>query len=583
MDASTTQTDGAAQSGATTRADGARADAKPRFLTNHSGTRGLKGKGATPFSRGPVTGRYGEVFHVAAEAHASQIVSFDRPPDIDPDGPTSHTYASWAALVDEATGWLTAAGVQPWDRVAILKSNHLDVSALESAAARIGAVAAPMAEAQIPEFAKLLLGRLERPVLVTDRERLERCELDEETLSALTRRTICVDDPDGRNDVIALDDLRGAPMAPPAMRAEDEPMFISHTSGTTGPPKLVMHSATSIRAQSHVETERWPLTHLRDTDRVAFGDPFFHTRVHTAIIAFATVGPRLLALSSPHPDNVRGPVAELGPTIVETLPNMYITWERLAREPGRPFRNVRLYVSSFDAIHTRTIRALLAASDRRLPVWIQSWSQSENGALALRPYTRASVRRVGHQPPPTQGVGWPQPLLGKVRAVDPETGATLGRGEEGLVEISLPGRCLTYVGEQDRHDLKVDGEWWHTGDIGVIDRTGAVRLLDREVDRIPGTSCIEIEDLLLDRFPQTSEVIVLSVPDGLPQPVYSTEGDTPIQAGDWEAAVEDLPRLADPIHIRWDEFPRTATWKVRRNQLREELVGAKPIGIGRWT
>src|SRR5205085_3749065 len=123
-----------------------------------------------------------------------------------------------------------------------------------------------MADALPPEFAKLLLERLERPVLVTDRERLERCELDAETLQALTKRTICIDDPDGRSDVVRLDDLRGAAPASPAMRAEDEPMFISHTSGTTGPPKLVVHSATSIRAQSHVETERWPLTHLRDSD-----------------------------------------------------------------------------------------------------------------------------------------------------------------------------------------------------------------------------------------------------------------------------------------------------------------------------
>jgi acyl-coenzyme A synthetase/AMP-(fatty) acid ligase len=557
--------------------------ARPRFLTEHSGTRGLPRERVTPVSREPVTGRYGEVFHAAAEGNATQLVSFDRPPDIDPNGSSSYTYAAWAVLVDEAASWLRAAGVEPWDRVAILKRNHLDVSALESAAARIGAIACPMAEAQRPEFAKLLLERLERPVLITDRERLESCELDEEALRALTKRTIVVDGADGRAEAISLDDLRGAPPVAPRMREWDEPMFISHTSGTTGPPKLVMHSATSIRAQSHVETERWPGTHLTADDRVAFCDPFFHTRVHTAIIAFATVGPRLLALSSPDPENVRGPLATLGPTIVETLPNMYMTWERLAREPKRPFRDTRLFISSFDAIHTRTIRALLGASERRMPVWIQSWSQSENGALALRPYVRASVRRVGAVPPPTQGVGWPQPLLGKVRAVDPQTGQRVPRGEEGLIEISLPGRCLTYVGESDRHDLKVDGEWWHTGDMGVISRTGGVRLVDREVDRMPGGSCIEMEDLLLDRLPQTTEVIVLSVPDALPQPVYSTDGDAPVAPDAWAAATEDLPPMADPIKIGFDDFPRTATWKIRRNQLREELVGARPVGIGRWT
>lgn len=42
--------------------------------------------------------------------------------------------------------------------------------------------------------------------------------------------------------------------------------------------------------------------------------------------------------------------------------------------------------------------------------------------------------------------------------------------------------------------------------------------------------------------------------------------------------------MADPVHIGWDEFPRTATWKVQRHVLRERLLpGAAPAGAGRWT
>lgn len=561
----------------------AAAKTPPRFLLEHSGTRGLPRQRTTPFSREPATGHYGEVFHVAAERNPSQIVSFDSPSDIDPDARMSMTFAAWSVVVDEATGWLRAAGVEPWDRVAVMKRNHLDVAAIESAAARIGAVACPLAESLPAEFAKLLLERLDRPVLVTCRERLESCELDDETLRTLTKLTISIDDTAGRASVSALDDLRGAPPAPVCMRPDDEPLFITHTSGTTGPPKLAMHSAVSLRAQAHIDCERWPRSSLKQSDRVAFADPYFHNRTHAALVAFASAGPRLLAMSSPHPDYVRGPLADLGPTVVETLPNMFLSWERLAREPARPFRNVRLFVNSFDAIHTRTIRTLLNASDHPFPLWVQAWSQTENGAVAVRPYTRSSVRRVGRRPPPTQDLGWPQPFLGKIRAVDPQTGREVPRGEEGLIELSAPGRCLAYVGEQHRHDLKVDGEWWHTGDMGIISRTGAVRLLDREVDRIPGASTIEIEDLLLDRLPQTTEVVVLSVPDGLPQPVLSTEGDGEIDPDSWQGATRDLPPLADPIRIRWDEFPRTSTWKIRRNQLRDELLSARPIGIGRWT
>jgi acyl-coenzyme A synthetase/AMP-(fatty) acid ligase len=169
-------------------------------------------------------------------------------------------------------------------------------------------------------------------------------------------------------------------------------------------------------------------------------------------------------------------------------------------------------------------------------------------------------------------------------ATDPATGRTVPRGEVGLIEANQPGRCLDYVAEHDRHAAKVDGDWWHMGDLGVIDRTGSVRIVDREVDRIPGASGIELEDVLLDRLPDTTEVVVLAMPDGMPQPVVSTAGDRTLDAAAWESATADMPPMADPIRIAWDEFPRTATWKIRRVELRERLrPGAGPSGLGRWT
>jgi acyl-coenzyme A synthetase/AMP-(fatty) acid ligase len=153
----------------------------------------------------------------------------------------------------------------------------------------------------------------------------------------------------------------------------------------------------------------------------------------------------------------------------------------------------------------------------------------------------------------------------------------------GLIEIRQAGCCLAYVGEQHRHDNKCDGLWWNTGDLGIISRAGSVRLIDREVDRIPGASGLELEDVLLDRLPVTTEVVVLSRPEALPVPVLSTQRDVPIAPADWARATADLPKLAAPVHVNWHEFPRTATWKVRRVALRERLFGEQPVGRGEWT
>ncbi len=201
----------------------------------------------------------------------------------------------------------------------------------------------------------------------------------------------------------------------------------------------------------------------------------------------------------------------------------------------------------------------------------------------MRPYIRPMVRKVGQFPPPTQSLGWPIPTIAKMRAVDPHTGREVPRGDVGLLEISQPGRCLAYVGEQDRHDNKVDGLWWNTGDLGIISRWGSVRLVDREVDRIRGGSGIAIEDMLLDRLPEASEVVVLARPDALPAPVYSTYSGDPIEPRRWAAAVEGLPDLDEPTQLDWENIPRTATWKVRRVALRHLLFGEAPVGLGNWT
>lgn len=557
--------------------------ALPTFLTAYAPTR-LRRR-LTPFSRVPITGRIGEVWHLAAQRNPRNPVIVDRAPDVDPDGPLERSYREWATLVDQLAARLRDLGVGPWDRVAVIKANHLDVALLAAAAARLGAVPALITDNHPHETITVMLGRLERPYLVTDAATLERMRLGKDTLAELTEATACVGTPPAdRPDVRAFAELSAGPAPEPAMRAAHEPMVITHTSGTTGIPKLVMHSARSLYSLALVEAERWPFFRLREDDTVAFCEPYSHQRVITGLLPLATVAPKLVMMSDPLSPRVRELLIEHRPTLVETLPNAFLAWEDLARDPARPFGSVRVFINSFDAIHTRTVRTFFAATDRKLPVWVQSWSQTEAGAVAIRPYLRRSVKRVGHRPPPTQVLGWPVPGFGRIRALDPETGRPVRRGEVGLIQFSAPGRCLAYVGEQDRHDSKRDGQWWNLGDMALINRWGAVRLIDREIDRIPGASALEIEDVLLDRLPSTTEVIVLAVAGSAPQPVYSTRGDEPVAAHEWARATADLPAMAEPIHIRWDEFPRTATWKVRRVMLREQLLeGAGAVGTGRWT
>jgi acyl-coenzyme A synthetase/AMP-(fatty) acid ligase len=162
-------------------------------------------------------------------------------------------------------------------------------------------------------------------------------------------------------------------------------------------------------------------------------------------------------------------------------------------------------------------------------------------------------------------------------------------------------RCLGYVGEPDRFVAKDRGGWFNTGDLGSRGRDGRVRLIDREVDLMPGDSCIELEDVIDDRLAEVVECVILAVPGApagsagpapagsagpAPAPavpvVVTTDGR--LDKAAWRAAVADLPPLADPVVLDWAELPRTGTGKVRRAELRARLLGSTDTaGTGRWT
>jgi hypothetical protein len=50
-------------------------------------------------------------------------------------------------------------------------------------------------------------------------------------------------------------------------------------------------------------------------------------------------------------------------------------------------------------------------------------------------------------------------------------------------------------------------------------------------------------------------------------PVVCTRDDRPLSLDRWHNAVAGLPRLAEPVLCRFDELPRTGTWKIKRVEI----------------
>ncbi|HEU5157996.1 MAG TPA: class I adenylate-forming enzyme family protein [Streptosporangiaceae bacterium] len=554
--------------------DGRRTDGRRRD--------GSDGKPKGTRSRGRRPNNIGLIFEHFADRE-TPVFHLDRPFDVAPEDGTRYTAGQLAALVARLSAALHQSGLRKGDRLAIIKENHFDVVLLAAAAARIGALPAMISSTIKAENLRIMMTRLRPRVLVSDPAALAAAERIGVKLVGPDVAIIAAGRAAAPAGVPTFDDMRDAEVPPADPVDDDEPMIATHTSGTTGVPKFVVHSAaTTISVNTKLETAPIPRLSIRRDDTVAACFAFMHIRAITWTVAQLVRPPeKVVILADPAPKGVIDTLSEHRATTLEACPNLYQLWEGLTETHPQLFERVRTYFSTFDAIHPSTVRKFLAVPRRRNPLWVQSWGQSEVGPVSIGVLTRRMV--ADDRGNADNNVGWPVPFVTHFRVVDPRTRRRVKRGEEGLVLVRTRGRCLTYLGEHDRHQEKRWDGWWNTGDIGVRTRTGAIRILDREVDLIPGMSGIELESLLLHRIDSATEAIVLGVPEGRPQPVLSTR-DGELDPEVWRAATADLPELAEPAVIPWEEFPRTATWKVRRFELREQILGSdQTIGSGKWT
>jgi fatty-acyl-CoA synthase len=178
----------------------------------------------------------------------------------------------------------------------------------------------------------------------------------------------------------------------------------------------------------------------------------------------------------------------------------------------------------------------------------------------------------------TQTVGRVHPHV-EVKVVDPDTGRIVPRGQSGELCTRAYSVMLGYWRDDDRTRAALDDEgWMHTGDLGLMRADGYCVVTGRSKDMIirggENLSPREIEEFL-HTHPDIEDVQVVGVPDDR----YGEEvcawirmrpGRAPLDARSvrlfcsGRIAHYKIPRY---VHIV-DEFPLTATGKVRKADLR---------------
>lgn len=471
------------------------------------------------------------------------------------------TFAEFAQAIDDYADRFWAGGIRRGDVVAVVQRNHIEVEGVMCALGKIGALPALLSSAM--EAGELLesFARLEDPYVLVDSFGLSKLTEHRSAVRLLTRNVLCMEETE-EPWVVPLQERLPHKADP---RDEDEWFVVTHSSGTTGAPKLAAHSTRSLFGMVA------PMIMIfRDqysgTDLNAKHLSFVHARTCAGTLASLETAMPALAIADPDPANVKRLMLEHRPTSLETHPNVYIQWESLADDPDRPFQHVERFISTFDAMHPRTVRTLLNASEHPGAHYFQAYGQTESGPICLRIVTREesadySPRNVGYA-----GGGM------EIRIVD-DSGTPQPPNTAGHIETRSPGRMRGYVGGGA---MPPEDAWWPMGDIGRLLDDGSLELLDRIVEHVDGVgSLLEKEDHLLESLPELVELVLVKDEDdssvfavACPRP-----GTTPDPERFRAAAAEvGLPGL-EVRFWEWEAMPITGSYKVRRSVLRRKLAG----------
>jgi fatty-acyl-CoA synthase len=183
--------------------------------------------------------------------------------------------------------------------------------------------------------------------------------------------------------------------------------------------------------------------------------------------------------------------------------------------------------------------------------------------------------------------GRPIPFV-EVRIVDAHMNDVAHDGTaQGEIVVRSPWLTQGYLNEPDRSEDLWHGGWLHTGDVGVIDSEGYVKIVDRIKDVVKTggewVSSLDIEDLIL-RMPGIAEAAVVGVPDEKwgERPVAlvitkPAEGNAPTEEAIRRYVQEfasqgAISRYAVPDRVHFvDAIPKTSVGKLDKKVIRAKL------------
>jgi fatty-acyl-CoA synthase len=488
------------------------------------------------------------------------------------------TYAQLSADIDAVAHGLLGLGLAKGDRVGIWAPNCAEWTMVQYATARIGVILVNINPAYrshelsyvlqqsgirtlvaYPEFKGASYADMVESVRGDCPDLVDVIYIGEPTWATLAES--------GRGkDAAVLDAITNSLM-------NTEAINIQYTSGTTGFPKGATLSHRNILNNGYFVGEGINYT---ENDRICIPVPFYHCfgMVMGNLAATSHGAAMIIPAPSFDPKLTLQAVAEEKCTSLYGVPTMFIAELNDPSFDEWDLSSLRTGIMAGSPCPEETMKQVIERMGAdQIAI---CYGMTETSPVSAQTSVDDSIERR------VSTIGRVHPHV-EVKIVDPETGATLARGETGEFCTRGYSVMLGYWNDPEKTAETIDDEnWMHTGDLGVMDADGYLNITGRIKDVVlRGGENIyprEIEEFLM-RHPDILDVQVIGVPDAkygeevaawirMKPDTVPLDADLVRAFSSGKLAHYKIPRYV----LLVDEFPMTITGKIRKIEMRVRWV-----------
>ncbi|MDO7834960.1 long-chain fatty acid--CoA ligase [Sphingobium sp. HBC34] len=280
--------------------------------------------------------------------------------------------------------------------------------------------------------------------------------------------------------------------------------LLQYTGGTTGTPKGAMLTHQNLTANARQAQAIDP--HQHEADRIIAVLPFFHVFANTCTLNRTVVnGGEMVMLPRFDAAQVLAAVQRVKATSLPGVPTMF---QALLDHPAIrniDFSSLRACISGGAPLPLEVKQKFEAATGAKL---IEGYGLTETSPIVCtNPYEGLNKSGTVGQPVPGT----------RVRLVDREDPTRPPpEGEPGELLFAGPQIMKGYWNRPDADAQVFVGDYIRTGDVGIIDEDGYVKIVDRLKDMIAvgGFKVFPSQvEAILYHHPAVKEALVIGIPD----------------------------------------------------------------------